>query len=160
MFGAALVLALLAAPFAGSALAAGSAALPTDGAGSTDAAERCNEGLALAVKQDWPAAEAAYREAIRLKPDLAEAWNGLGHALKKQRKLDASVRAYKQALTLRPGYPQALEYLGEAYVAMGKVDEARALLEKLRSLDAVQAAALERAIAGAPTAGGAGEGGW
>jgi len=109
---------------------------------------RYNAGVALAARQDWPGAEAAYREATQLRPDFPEAWNGLGHALKNLKRYDESVRAYEEALRLRPNYPQALEYLGEVYVQMGKTADARGILERLRPLDAAQAATLEHAIGG------------
>ena len=109
---------------------------------------RFNEGLALARRRDWRAAEAAYRDALRARPTLAEAWNGLGYALRNQGKYEDSVRAYHEALRLRPAYPEALEYLGEAYVQMGRLEEARRLLDRLRELNAPEAD-LARAIAGA-----------
>ena len=55
--------------------------------------------------------------------------------------------AYREALRLRPAYPQALEYLGEAYVQLGRLAEAREVLERLRPLDAKEAAELAQAIA-------------
>jgi cytochrome c-type biogenesis protein CcmH/NrfG len=109
---------------------------------------RYNAGNMLAAQRNWSAAEAAYRDATRMKPDFPEAWNGLGHALKGLKRYDESVRAYQEALRLRPDYPQALEYLGEAYVQMGKTADAQKILERLKPLDAAQAATLERAIAG------------
>jgi tetratricopeptide (TPR) repeat protein len=110
---------------------------------------RFNEGLALAKRRDWRGAEAAYRDALRARPTLAEAWNGLGYALRNQGKYEESVRAYHEALRLRPAYPAALEYLGEAYVQMGRLEEARRLLERLRELNAPEAEDLARAIADA-----------
>src|SRR5262249_30733058 len=88
---------------------------PQAGAPGMTAEARYNEGVALAAKNDWKGAETAYRDATRLKPNFPEAWNGLGHALKNERRYDESVRAYQEALRLRPNYAQALEYLGEAY---------------------------------------------
>src|SRR5260370_547750 len=85
--------------------------------------------------------------APRLRPGLAGAWNGLGYALRKQRRFDESVSAYREALRLRPNYPQALEYLGEAYVELGRLAEARAVLERLRRLDPREADELAQAIA-------------
>jgi len=107
---------------------------------------RYNEGLALVEKREWVQAEAKFREAIKLNPELPEAWNELGHTLKSQRKFDAAVSAYMEALRLRPDYPQALEYLGEAYVQMGKMDDARAVLARLTPLDAGHAEVLARVI--------------
>jgi cytochrome c-type biogenesis protein CcmH/NrfG len=109
---------------------------------------RLNDGLALADKQDWRGAEAAFRDAIRLRAAFPEAWNGLGHALRMQKNYRESVESYQEALRLRPEYPQALEYLGEAYVELGKLDEARALLRRLRALDPSEAALLAAVIDG------------
>jgi Flp pilus assembly protein TadD len=107
---------------------------------------RYNEGIAFTRAEQWALAETAYGEATKLKPDLAEAWNGLGHARKMQRKFPEALTAYQEALRLRPRFPQALEYLGETYVAMGKMDDARATLDKLKPLDPVLAAKLTEAI--------------
>ena len=107
---------------------------------------RYNDAHALAKKQDWKGAEAAYRDALRGRPAFPEAWNGLGYVLRHQGRYDESVRAYYEALRLRPDYPAALEYLGEAYVKMGRLDEARALLARLRELNAPEAADLARAL--------------
>src|SRR5207245_9775576 len=43
----------------------------------------------------------------RVRPAFPEAWNGLGHALRKRGKFEESVKAYQEALRLRPQYPQA-----------------------------------------------------
>ncbi|HLK12354.1 MAG TPA: tetratricopeptide repeat protein [Candidatus Binatia bacterium] len=131
------------------ALAFGSGELPAPATkpDTATAVARYNEGVAFTAKGDWPKAEAAYHEAVMRKPDFPEAWNGLGHALKMQRRFDDAVRAYQRALALRPGYAQAMEYLGETYVAMGKLGEARTLLARLEPLDASLAALLRRAIA-------------
>jgi tetratricopeptide (TPR) repeat protein len=105
-----------------------------------------NEGLALANAGNWAGAEEKYRAAIRADRKIPEAWNGLGHALKKQARYDAALAAYDEALRLRPSYPQALEYLGETYVELGRLDDARAVLAKLQPLDAQLASRLAQAI--------------
>lgn len=107
---------------------------------------RYNEGLVFTRTRDWPRAEIAYREAIKLRPDLPEAWNELGHAIKSQGRYEESIAAYEQALRLRPSYPQALEYLGEAYVLLGRLGDARALHVRLRPLDTKLAEQLASAI--------------
>ena len=43
-------------------------------------------------------AVAAYRQAIRIKPDYAEAHSNLGNALKERGNLDEAVAAYRQAI--------------------------------------------------------------
>ena len=115
---------------------------------SPSAEARYNEGLALIKKHEWGAAEAAFRNAIALRKDFPEAWNELGHVLKRERRFEEAVAAYEEALRLRPDYAQALEYLGEAYVAMGKVDQARATLAKLEPLDAALGRQLAAVIDG------------
>lgn len=110
------------------------------------AESKLGEGFALANEKDWGGAEAAFREAIRLHAAFPEAWNGLGHALRRQKKYEESVNSYQEALRLRPEYPQALEYLGETYVEMGELDEAKAILGRLRALDPKEAGELAKAI--------------
>lgn len=105
-----------------------------------------NEGLAFTRKQDWRRAEMAYREATKLTPELPEAWNELGHALKNLGRFEESIQAYEEALRLRPNYAQALEYLGEAYVLMRQLDKARALHARLEPLDTRLAQQLASAI--------------
>ena len=129
--------------------AAGAAAAPDEDieVPAGPAESRFNHGQALARQNDWAGAEGAYRDAARLRPELPEAWNGLGYALRKQGRLDEAVQAYREALRLRPKYPQALEYLGQAYVQQGRITDARAVLARLRPLDREEAEELARAIA-------------
>lgn len=131
------------------AWAAGGEEIPTpkpNGTPQVSGAALYNEGLAFTRNQDWTRAEAAYRAAIQLQPALPEAWNELGHALKRQGRLAESIPAYEQALRLRPNFPQALEYLGEAYVRLGRIGDARALHARLKPLDTALAQQLASAI--------------
>lgn len=116
------------------------------GAPAVSAESRVNDGIKLGKKKDWAGAERAYRDAVRLDPALAEGWNGLGFALRNQKKYTESIAAYQEALKRRPNYAQALEYLGEAYVELGRLDEARAVHARLQPLDAQEARELARAI--------------
>lgn len=137
----------------GSARAAGDDPVPepkpTGSPSLADAAPRLtNEGLVLSNAGDWSGAESKFRAAIRADRTIPEAWNGLGHALKRQQRYDAALVAYGEALGLRPDYPQALEYLGETYVELGRLDEARKVLARLEKLDAPMADRLAKSIAG------------
>lgn len=120
---------------------------PAPGARPT-AAELVNQGQELSRRREWQLAEGSFRAAAEVRPDLPEAWNGLGHALKNQWRFDESVAAYERALALRPRYPQALEYLGEAYVLRGDTKRAREILARLEPLDAQRARQLESVIDG------------
>jgi tetratricopeptide (TPR) repeat protein len=113
-----------------------------------------DRGVRARVVKDWPAAEAAFRRAIALRPTFADAWNELGFALRNLERYPESLGAYDEALRLRPNFPEALEYLGEAYVKMGRVDDARRVLDRLRPLDAGRAQELAEEIAAARPAAG------
>jgi Flp pilus assembly protein TadD len=88
----------------------------------------------------------SFRRAVEARPDFPEAWNELGFALRQTGKYEEALRAYDQALKLRPNFPEAMEYLGEAYVKLGRLNDAREILERLKSLDAARAQELEEAI--------------
>ncbi len=81
-----------------------------------------------------------------MKPGYPEAWNELGFALRKTGQYPEALKAYDKALRLRPNFPEAMEYLGEAYVKLGRLDDARALEARLKTLDPARAKELEEAI--------------
>jgi tetratricopeptide (TPR) repeat protein len=114
--------------------------------GTPSAVSVYNRGLRLAEGGDFLGAETAYRQAIALDTTLPEAWNGLGHSLKKQKRYPESLAAYDEALRLRPDFPLALQYLGELYVETGQIGKARQILAKLMRLDHAHARTLDAAI--------------
>ena len=67
---------------------------------------------------------AAYRRAIDIKPDFAEAYSNLGVALKEQGKLNEAVAAYRQAIGIKPDYAEAHSNLGVSLKQQGKLSEA------------------------------------
>jgi cytochrome c-type biogenesis protein CcmH/NrfG len=54
----------------------------------------------------------AYREALRLKPDDAEAWYNLGVSYGKLGRCQEAVEAYREALRLKPDFAEAWVGLG------------------------------------------------
>ena len=46
-------------------------------------------------------------EAIRIKPDYAEAYSNLGNALKERGSLDEAVAAYREAIRIKPDFAEA-----------------------------------------------------
>jgi tetratricopeptide (TPR) repeat protein len=113
------------------------------------AEQEYGRGVAATRAKEWSVAAAAFAKAVEMKPAYAEAWNGLGYALRNQGKYGESIKAYDEALRLRPNYPEALEYLGEAYVKLGRLDDARRVLERLEPLDASMARELAEVLRGA-----------
>jgi len=67
---------------------------------------------------------AAYRQAITLRPDYADAYSNLGVALIDKGQLDEAIVACRQAITLRPDYANAYRNLGAALADKGQLDEA------------------------------------
>src|SRR5947209_5013653 len=70
------------------------------------------------------AAEACYRQALAVQPNLAEGHSNLGGALAGQGKLDEAIAAYRQAISIKPDYAAAHSNLGNALTRQGKLDEA------------------------------------
>jgi tetratricopeptide (TPR) repeat protein len=86
-----------------------------------------NLGMAFKNSGSDDEAIAAYREAIRLKPDYAEAYVSMGSILcDKKREYDGAARAFREAIRLKPDNVAAYVNLGVALVALGKLADAEA----------------------------------
>ena len=88
-----------------------------DPPGDRDLFDQCllyysNLGNALADVGRLDEAIAACRQAIRLKPDLAEAHYNLGIALQGKGQLDEAIAAYRQAIGIKPDFAKAHYNLG------------------------------------------------
>lgn len=86
----------------------------------------------LIAKENYPKALEALTLVIKDEPKNADAWNLKGFSHRKNGEYDASYQAYKTALTLDPKHRQAMEYMGELHLTLGQLDEAEALLERLK----------------------------
>ena len=69
-------------------------------------------------------ARGCYEQALRHRPDLAEAHHNLGNVLREQGHLDQAMASYDMALRFRPEYAKAHVNRGVALVAQGKFAEA------------------------------------
>jgi serine/threonine-protein kinase len=69
-------------------------------------------------------AEAAYRGALRLRPDFPEAWHRLGYLLHAQDRLPEAVTAYREAIRLNPEEAEIHYLLGQALLNQGEWQDA------------------------------------
>ncbi len=88
-----------------------------------DAVDHYNRGNGLRGEGKLEEAMAAWREAIRIKPDIAEAHSNLGIALADQGKLNEAVAEFRTAIRINPDDAEAHFNLGIALKAQGKLDE-------------------------------------
>jgi tetratricopeptide (TPR) repeat protein len=82
-----------------------------------------NLGLAYAACDRESDAIAAYRAALRIKPDHAVAWNNLGLALQSINDLAGAISAFRRAVELRPDFAHAHWNLSLALLLDGRFDE-------------------------------------
>ena len=71
-------------------------------------------GVSNAGLMQFDAAIDSYKQALKIKPDYAEAYYNMGVALKDKGDLEAAIDSYKQALKIKPDY-------ADAYYNMGNV---------------------------------------
>jgi len=92
---------------------------------------------------------AAFKDAIRVKPEYAEAHNNLGIALAEKGLVDESIAAFKETIRLKPDDAPAYCNLGVALRKKGRLDEAIAAYKdaiRLRPDDVWALCALGRAL--------------
>jgi len=75
-------------------------------------------------------AVARYEEALRLRPDYAEAHNNLGNALESMGRTPEAIAHLEEALRLKPDYAEAHNDLGIALSSAGRMPEAIAQYEE------------------------------
>ena len=83
-----------------------------------------NLGIVLAEKGQTDEAIKHYQEAMRLRPDDAEAHYNLGIVLTERGQIGGAISQYQEALRLKPGYAEAHYNLGVALGRKGQTDEA------------------------------------
>jgi len=94
-----------------------------------------NIGFSYAQKKDYAQAEENYKKALEVKPDYAEAYNGLANIYNAQRKFDLAAEASKKAMDSTPGLaggagnPDAMFNQGVILWNAGKIPEAKKQFE-------------------------------
>ena len=106
-------------------------------------------GLAAAARGDLAAAARRHREALRLKPDYADAAIRLAGIRAHEGALDEAVDLYRAALRVEPRAAEARNSLGAALAGSGDLDGAIAAFREVLRADPGHADArfnLERAL--------------
>ena len=99
-------------------------------------------GMVLEANTLYPAAELAYRRAIRLEPKEF-AWRYyLTLTLQQESKLEEALDAVSVALSIRPSYTAAVLKRGELLFKLGRLQESIATLESLLAKDPNSASTL------------------
>lgn len=78
--------------------------------------------------------EELFGKAIRINPDVAEAYNNRGNALKDLGRPDEAIADYDKAISLRPDYAEAYNNRGIVFKDLNRLDEAIASYDKAISL--------------------------
>jgi serine/threonine-protein kinase len=97
---------------------------------SNNPAFQLNRGIAAYRRKKLAEAEAAWRKAITLRPEYAEAHYNLGILLANRHKHGEAEAAWRKAIAVKPDYPEAYANLAYALRAQGKEREAEAASRK------------------------------
>jgi hypothetical protein len=94
-----------------------------------------NLGLAAFYAREIRSAEEAFREAIRLDPDLAQGHYALAILLKNEGKSEPAIAALERARTLDPEDADILYNLGVVHARQRRFDSAIEVLQRARQID-------------------------
>lgn len=103
-------------------------------AGQAAAGKLAARGWQLWNARKLPEAEAKFRQAVKLDPRSANAWNGLGWAIQNQGKLTEARRAFEKCLAIDPRQTGALNGLG--WIAKSRNDTDKALAYWKKAVEA------------------------
>jgi tetratricopeptide (TPR) repeat protein len=77
------------------------------------------------AKKDFSKALAKFESAVKLNPDMYQAWNYVGYSKRNLGDYPGALQAYDRTLQLNPRYFEAIEYRGHAYLGLNRVDDAK-----------------------------------
>jgi serine protease Do len=100
-----------------------------------NALEKFQQGRIYHAKKDYTKAVQAFQEAIKAKPDFAEAYHGAGMSYGAMRRSDLAVENFRQAVRLQPSTSYFRYHLALAYLMAGQKEQARQEYQTLTTLD-------------------------
>ncbi len=89
----------------------------------------------LIAKGQVDGAIAHYREALEIKPDMAEVQSNLGNALLRDGQVEEAIVHLQKALQIDPAYAEAYNHMGSALIKKGQVDAAIGYYQKAVQLN-------------------------
>ncbi len=104
--------------------------LARDRAGYGNPTQLAQEGWQLWHARQLDQAIEKFKQAVKLAPNDANAWNGLGWASFNSGKAQEAERAFQKALALEPNHPAALNGLGQIYLSQRNYTQAETYLHK------------------------------
>ncbi len=100
-----------------------------------NATEQFNRGKTLSSLKRYEQALAAYKRAIELKPDYADAWKNQGDALYNIKKYSEAIESYDKAIQIEPDYVEAWTSRGTVLKARKQYEEAIASFDEALKIE-------------------------
>jgi len=97
--------------------------------------EQYDRAVDCVAEGNLEAAEAAYRQALELDPEFADAWEGLSMVLADLGRFDAAIAAAERVVALRPEELLSYTNISRIYQKSGDVPRAEEWAAKGRMLD-------------------------
>ena len=66
----------------------------------------------------------SWKNAIKIKPDFAEAYNNIGNALSELKKFDQSLKNYEEAIKIKPDFAEAYNNRASAFTSINQLKPA------------------------------------
>lgn len=101
---------------------------------NADAEAVFQEGLNFSAQRKMAEAESAFRRAIQINPNFAEAYANLGSILANQNKLAEALPNFDKAIGLKPDVPEFHYMKSQVLYAQNKTSEAVESLKRARDL--------------------------
>lgn len=108
------------------------------------AAHWFNQGFLQDELKQFDAAEASFRRAIEIDPELDRAWYGLGLVLIQLQRFDEAIAALRRNTQLQPMSPYAWYQLARVHMDRQEPDETAKIIRHLKGFEPKIAAQLER----------------
>ena len=120
-----------------------------DSRGGDPAIVPYNQGIDLMLAKQYPAAEQNFEQAIKVRPQFAEAHDNLAYTLRKQgpEQYQEALKQYDTAIRINPSLAEAYMYRGILYAQTNRKVDAQADWARLQKLNPKLAKELEEVIA-------------